>query len=122
MTGEGTPPDDPLDQYLATLAVKGVSVATQRATRSDLTLFCSWWETKHQRSFDLTQVIDRDLREWKLTRQKIDGAAPATINRGLSTLRRLCAWAIEQKLLADNPTKGIEDVPATLLSPRSLPD
>jgi site-specific recombinase XerD len=114
--------DDALDQYLATLATSGVSVATQRAARSDLTSFCVWWEIKHQRSFDLTQVVDRDLREWKLTRQKVDGAAPATINRSLSTLRRVGGWAVEQKLLAENPTKGIEDIPSTPLSPRSLPD
>jgi site-specific recombinase XerD len=114
--------DDILDQYLATLATRGVSVATQRAARSDLTSFCAWWEIKHQRSFDLTQVVDRDLREWKVTRQKVDGAAPATINRGLSTLRRVCGWAVEQKLLAENPTKGIEDIPSTPLAPRSLPD
>ena len=115
-------PDNPLDQYLAMLITKGVAVATQRAAQSDITIFRVWWETKHQRSFDLTQVIDRDLRAWKLTRQKVDGAAPATINRGLSTLRRLCAWAVEQKLLAENPAQGIEDIPSTPLSRHSLPD
>ncbi len=111
-----------LDQYLATLTARDVSLATQRAVRSDLTLFCTWWEAKHQRSFDLTHVVDRDLREWKLTRQKVNGAAPATINRGLSTLRRFFLWAVEQKALAENPTKGIEDIPSTPLSPCSLPD
>lgn len=114
--------DNPLDRYLALLTTDGVAVATQRAARSDLTLFCLWWETRHQRSFDLKQVVDRDLREWKVMRQKRDGVAPATINRCLSTLRRFCAWAVEQNLLVDNPIKGIEDVPSTQLSPRSLPD
>ena len=52
----------------------------------------------------------------------MDGAAPATINRGLSTLRRVCAWAVEAKLLGENPTRGLEDLPSTPLSPRSLPD
>jgi site-specific recombinase XerC len=52
----------------------------------------------------------------------VDGAAPATINRGLSTLRRVCGWAVEQNLLVGNPIKGIEDIPSTPLSPRSLPD
>ena len=114
--------NDSIEHYLATLAKRGTSVATQRAARSDLTIFCTWWEAKHQRSFDVSQVIDRDLREWKQARQQRDGAAPATINRGLSTLRRLCAWAVEQLFLRENPTQGIEDVPTTLLGPRSLPD
>jgi len=114
--------DEMLDQYLATLITKDAALATQRAARSDLTLFCTWWEAKQQRSFDLGSVVDRDLREWKLTRQKGNGATPATINRALSTLRRFFSWAIEQKILTENPTKGIEDIPSTPLSPRSLPD
>ena len=114
--------DTLLDQYLAALMARDVSLATQRAARSDLTLFCTWWEAKHRRSFDLESVVDRDLREWKLTRQKVNGSAPATINRSLSTLRRFFSWAVEQKGLAENPTKGIDDIPSTPLSPRSLPD
>ncbi len=114
--------DYALEQYLTMLTAKELSVATRRAIRSDLTHFCTWWESKHQRSFDLTQVIDRDLRAWKVARQQVDGAAPATINRGLSTLRRVCTWAVEQKMLAENPAGGLEDLPSTPLSPRSLPD
>jgi len=122
IVAEAPMPSDPIDQYLATLVMRAVPVATQRAARSDLAIFRLWWETKHHRSFDLSQVIERDLRDWKLSRQQLDGAAPATINRGLSTLRRFCIWAVEQKLLSENPLVGVEDVPSTPLSPRSLPD
>ncbi len=62
------------------------------------------------------------MRAWKMARQQEDGATPATINRGLSTLRRLCAWAVEQKVLIENPTKDLADVPSGSVSPRSLPD
>ncbi len=109
-------------QYLATLTTRGCSVATRRAIRSDLALFCRWWETKHARLFDVTAVVDRDIREWKQARQVVDGAAPATINRSLSTLRCFCVWAVKERLLTENPTTGIEDVPSEILSPRSLPD
>lgn len=44
------------------------------------------------------------------------------MNRGLSTLRRLCAWAVEQRWLAENPTREIPDIPSTPVSPRFLPD
>jgi site-specific recombinase XerD len=93
-------PDDPVSEYLATLVARGISLATQRASRSDLVQFCRWWETRHQRLFDLAHVVDRDLRDWQHQRQQVDGAAPGTINRGLSTLRQFCTWAIEQKLIA----------------------
>jgi site-specific recombinase XerD len=119
---EAAMPSDPIDKYLAALVIRAVPVATQRAVRSDLSIFGLWWETKYQRSFDLSQIIERDLREWKISRQRLDGAAPATINRALSTLRRFFAWAVEQKMLSENPMEGVEDVPSTPLSPRSLPD
>ncbi len=114
--------DHILEDYLAQLTATGRSYATQRAVRSDLTQFSTWWEHAHQRPFDLAQVVERDLRAWKVARQQADGAAPATINRGLSTLRRVCAWAVEQKLLAENPTRDLTDIPSTPVSPRSLPD
>jgi integrase/recombinase XerC len=122
IVAEAAMSNDLTDQFLEVLVTRGVPVATQRAVRSDLAIFRLWWETKHRRSFDLSQVIERDLRDWKLSRQKLDGAAPATINRGLSTLRRFCLWAVEQKLLSENPSVGVEDVPSTTLSPRSIPD
>jgi site-specific recombinase XerD len=76
----------------------------------------------HQRPFDLTQVVERDLRAWKIFRQQDEGAAPATINRALSTLRRVFSWAVEQRLLRENLAKEISDIASTPVSPRSLPD
>src|SRR5258708_5694991 len=114
--------DHILEQYLAHLSTAGKAPATQRAVRSDLLQYCTWWEQTHQRLFDLTQVVERDLRAWKMFRQQDEGAAPATINRGLSTLRRLCTWAIEQRLLIENPTKEVPDIASTPVSPHSLPD
>ncbi len=90
--------DHILEQYVAQLSTAGKSPATQRAIRSDLLQFCTWWEQMHQRPFDLTQVVERDLRAWKVFRQQDEGTAPATINRGLSTLRRLCTWAVDTNL------------------------
>src|SRR6266567_418342 len=114
--------DHILEQYVAQLSTAGKSPATQRAIRSDLLQFCTWWEQMHQRPFDLTQVVERDLRAWKVFRQQDEGTAPATINRGLSTLRRLCTRAVEQRLLTENPVKEVADIASTPVSPRSLPD
>ncbi|MEO6891468.1 MAG: hypothetical protein ABI456_18095 [Ktedonobacteraceae bacterium] len=55
----------------------------------------------------------RSEKSKKGVRQQDEGAAPATINRGLSTLRRLCTWAVEQRLLRENPAKEVPDVPST---------
>jgi site-specific recombinase XerD len=114
--------NEAIAQYLATLTDRGISASTKRATHSDLFIFSRWWEARHARIFDVTAVVDRDIREWKQFRQQFDGAAPSTINRGLSTLRNFCTWAMTQGLLSENAAVGIEDVPTEPLSPRSLPD
>ena len=54
--------DPILEQYVASLTPAGKAPATQRAIRSDLLQFCTWWEHMSQRPFDLTQVVERDLR------------------------------------------------------------
>ena len=51
-----------------------------------------------------------------------DGSAPATINRGLSSLRGYCSWATIHGLMPEDPAIGIEDVPTDPPAPRSLPD
>jgi site-specific recombinase XerD len=48
--------DQILERYVAQLATAGKASATQRAIRSDLLQFCTWWEQVHHRSFDLTQA------------------------------------------------------------------
>src|SRR5579872_982674 len=108
--------------YLHTLEARGASTATCRAARSDLRHLMRRWEERHRQAFDLSLLVERDLRAWKLARQKEDGAAPSTINRGLSTLRAFCTWAVAQGLLAENPATGVPDVPTEPVAPRSLPD
>ena len=78
--------------YLATLSDKRRSPHTLKAARQDLTRFVTWWEERYGRPFDPSLLLYSDLRDWRLARQQTDGAAPATINRARSTLRRFCAW------------------------------
>jgi len=63
-----------------------------------------------------------DVRDWRAARQCDDGAAPATINRGLASLRGYCHWALACHLLVENPVTEVKDVPTEPLAPRSLPD
>lgn len=74
-----------------------------------------------RRTFDPALLRHEDLRDWRLVRQRDDGAAPATINRSLASLRGYCQWATLAHLLTENPATDIEDVPTDPLAPRSLP-
>jgi site-specific recombinase XerD len=110
-----------IDQYLEVLHTKRRAPATLKVVRQDLTHFVAWWEHTLRRMFDPALLRHEDLRDWRLARQRDDGAAPATINRGLASLRGYCQWATLSHLLTENPAIDIEDVPTDPLAPRSLP-
>jgi site-specific recombinase XerD len=110
-----------LEQYLEVLYTKRRSPATLKVVRQDLTHFIAWWEQTRRRTFDPTLLRYEDLRDWRLARQRDDGAAPATINRSLASLRGYCQWAALAHLFTENPATDIEDVPTDPLAPRSLP-
>jgi integrase/recombinase XerC len=116
-----------LDQYLADLQHRPnrrgrtVSPATIRAARADLQGFIAWWEHTHRLSFDVALVLDRELRQWQLHRQREDGAKPSTINRANASLRAFFAWAQREKLISHNPAADLHDLPLHDIAPRSVP-
>lgn len=111
----------PLEQYLEILYVKRRASVTLKVVRQDLSHFIAWWEQTRRRTFDLALLRYEDLRDWRLARQRDDGAAPATINRSLASLRGYCQWATVSHLLTEKPAIDLEDVPTDPLAPRSLP-
>jgi site-specific recombinase XerD len=110
-----------IDQYLESLHTKRRTPATLKVIRHDLAHFVAWWESTRRRTFDPALLRHEDLRDWRTTRQRDDGAAPATINRGLASLRGYCRWALTCHLLVENPATDVKDVPTEPLAPRSLP-
>jgi site-specific recombinase XerD len=79
-----------IEHYLEVLHAKRRAPATMKVIRHDLTYFVTWWEGTRLRTFDLTLLRYEDLRDWRAVHQRDDGAAPATINRGLASLRGYC--------------------------------
>lgn len=110
-----------IEQYLEFLHTKRRAPATLKVVCQDLTHFVAWWEGTRRRTFDLVLLRHEDLRDWRVARQRDDGAAPATINRGLASLRGYCRWALTHHLLLENPATEVKDVPTEPLAPRSLP-
>jgi len=116
------PPIPDIDRYLDSLAARGAAPASRRAARADLRGLVRWWETQRRQPFAVSLLRDRDLRAWRQVRQREDGVAPSTINRGLCTIRSFCAWALKEGLLHENPAVGLTEVPVASLAPRSVPD
>jgi site-specific recombinase XerD len=110
-----------LEQYLEFLHTKRRAPATVKVIRHDLVHFVAWWESTRRRTSDPARLRHEDLRDWRSVRQRDDGAAPATINRGLASLRGYCRWALACHLLLENPMTDVKDVPTEPLAPRSVP-
>jgi len=110
-----------IEQYLEFLHTKRRAPATLKVVHHDLAHFVAWWESTRRRTFDPGLLRYEDLRDWQTMRQRDDGAAPATINRGLASLRGYCRWALAHHLLLENPASEVKDVPTEPLAPRSLP-
>src|SRR5437899_8949796 len=99
-----------LERYLAVLQTKRRTPATLKVIHHDLAHFVAWWESTRRRTFDPALLRHEDLRDWRVARQRDDGAAPATINRGLASLRGYCRWALAGHLLLENPMTDVKDV------------
>lgn len=92
-----------IEQYLESLHTKRRTPATVKVIRHDLTHFVAWWESTRRRTFDPARLRHEDLRDWRTIRQRDDGAAPATINRGLASLRGYYRWVLTGHLLLREP-------------------
>jgi site-specific recombinase XerD len=119
---EGQPPLDTLhpdlEAYLASLPRQGGN--TLRARRADLVGLSQWWTQARGQPFAPALLAERDLQAWVRQRQVEDGAAPATINRALSTGRRCWTWLVAQGRARENPFLAITAVSQDPPAPRKL--
>jgi site-specific recombinase XerD len=97
-----------------------VAPATVRAARSDLRAFITWWEGVHALTFDPALVLETDLDDYSIHRQRHDGRAPATINRGNASLRSFFAWAVQQGRITVSPAHRLRDLSIEEIAPRGL--
>ncbi len=79
---EGTQMQITVKSYLDHLSASRRSELAIKATRQTLLTFLAWWETDRNRPFDLALLRDMDLEQWRITRQRDPGAAPATPSIG----------------------------------------
>ncbi|MBE2224401.1 MAG: site-specific integrase [Anaerolineae bacterium] len=77
---------------------------------SDLSGFQQWWEQTTKRTFQVKHLVARYIRRWQRERQQVDDAKPSTINRGLSSLRGFCRWAVENGRHTNDPTGLFIDI------------
>jgi integrase/recombinase XerC len=86
--------DDPewLKSFLHSLSREDLSAATLRGYRYDLHAFLDWRSMIEEHAFSLERLAEFELIAYR-QHMVATGRRPATINRRLDALRRLCRWA-----------------------------
>ena len=96
-----------------------------RSYLGDVKRFIEWGTQKYS-SFTVRGVSSLDLVEYREYLQKNGGrnktgAAPATVNRALISLKLFFAWLLQQGHAKDNPVENIKQVAvASILAPKWL--
>ncbi|HVC61849.1 MAG TPA: site-specific integrase [Acetobacteraceae bacterium] len=78
--------------FLASLAHDDLAPATLRGYRYDLRHFLAWHRTVQDRPFTLEGLAEYELIAYR-QHMVAAGRRPASVNRRLDALRRLCRWA-----------------------------
>jgi site-specific recombinase XerD len=86
---------------------------------ADIRMFADWFAKEEGEAFRLNRVTPTAINQFIAYQEKKD-AQPLSINRRLSSLRRLFRWAIETGRLRDNPIRDTRNVKEEDPGPRWL--
>jgi integrase/recombinase XerC len=106
--------------WLEQLQKDGKSASTIKAYQRALHHLARWSQTTYGETFDPTQIIARDVRDWKSYQQSVEKLAPTTINQRLVAVSSFYKWAVANDLLQRNPTNDIKNIRLTKRRPKSL--
>ena len=98
--------------FLASLARDDLAPATLRGYRYDLRHFLAWHRTVQDRAFAIEGLAEYDLIAYR-QHMVATGLRPATVNRRLDALRRLCRWARGTGALAADAAHDVRPMRTT---------
>lgn len=98
--------------FLASLARDDLAPATLRGYRYDLRHFIAWHRTVHDGPFILEALAEYELIAYR-QHMIAGGLRPATVNRRLDALRRLCRWARGTGALAADAARDVRPMRTT---------
>lgn len=92
--------------FLASLARDDLAPATLRGYRYDLRHFLAWHRTVQDSAFAIEGLAEYELIAYR-QHMVAAGRRPATVNRRLDALRRLCRWARGTGVLAADAARDV---------------
>ena len=95
--------------FLASLARDDLSAATLRGYRYDLRHFLKWHQSVQDGGFAIKGLAEYELIAYR-QHMVAAGRRPATINRRLDALRRLCRWAQSTGIIAADAARDVRPV------------
>lgn len=113
--------DQDLERVVKRLLSEDYSPNSRRAIQTDLKSFIGWYMQKNGETFKIRRVTERDVRDYRDEASK-GGHAVATVNRRLTTLKRLFAVAVEESVIPSekNPTLKVKMLAVQQLAPKGL--
>jgi integrase/recombinase XerC len=106
--------------WLSHLQRHGKSHHTIAAYQRAFTHFARWYLEAYGDPLDLMSVIPRDVRDWKSHQQRVEKAAPGTINQRLAALSRFFTWAVAGGLVKIDPTTEVKTIRPKQRKPKGL--
>jgi integrase/recombinase XerC len=92
--------------FLASLARDDLAPATLRGYRYDLRHFLAWHQSVQASAFAIEGLAEYELIAYR-QHMTVAGRRPATVNRRLEALRRLCRWARGTGVLAADAARDV---------------
>ena len=117
-----TPSDLPseIDQWFHFLTTQSLSHNTIAAYRRGLLHFADWYGHLYEAPFHASEVMPRDVRDWKSHQQTTERSAPATINQRLAALNAFFNWTQEKGLCPSNPAAQLRSIRLDPRQPQAL--
>ncbi|MGL5741280.1 MAG: tyrosine-type recombinase/integrase [Legionella sp.] len=110
-----------LKAFRITLEQQDLSEASITSYLQGLNVFTTWAIDFYQQEMSLLEITSNDLRTYREYMSKIIRRKPSTINHHIQVLKRFYAWAVQTRLILDDPAAALHFVKlAAMTKPNAL--
>lgn len=102
--------DDLLSEFKTILVKQDMSDTSITSYLQGIKVFTTWLLDFYQQDVSLLEATTHDLRAYRDHVSKVLRRKPATINHHIQVLKRVYAWAAQNRLIPDNPASSLHFV------------
>ena len=102
------------------LGAHDFSPHTDRAIRTDLSKFASWFRSANNEPFDPCRITVRDVADFREHLARVRRQSVATVNRSLVSIRRFLGYLVQSGAIPENPAKAVRELRRVPIVPKGL--